>query len=184
LENQADLSARIERLRKEIWWTKCLAAVSILCFAALSIASWMRHPNSVEAKEFLVKDRAGNLVARLGQDKFGVTCLTLTAKKDVSIASLCVQDDEGSLLDLHNLKSESRAMLTPGFNMIEPAGHFQPALIINAGSNDPFLHINLGRETTLVMGDGSKESVAISSIPENPKITLFGADQKPIWSTH
>jgi hypothetical protein len=184
LENQLDLSARIEKLRTEIWWSRFLAAISILCIAALSVANWMRHPKSVEANEFLVKDRAGNLVARLGQDKLGVTCLTLTAKQNVSVASLCVQDDEGSLLDLHNLNSESRATLTPGFNMFEGGGQFQPALIINAGSNDPFLHINLGKETTLVMGDGSKESVAISSMPENPKITLFGADQKPIWSTH
>jgi hypothetical protein len=27
---------------------------------------------------------------------------------------MCVQDEEGSSLDLHNLKSESRATLTPG----------------------------------------------------------------------
>jgi hypothetical protein len=69
-------------------------------------------------------------VARLGQDGFGDTCLILTAKQNVSVANLCVQNSEGASLDLHNLKSESRATLTPGFNLYEPMFHLQPALII------------------------------------------------------
>jgi len=52
----------------------------------------------------------------LGQNGFGDRCLTLMAKEKVAVASMCVQDEEeGSSLDLHNLKSESRATLTPGF---------------------------------------------------------------------
>ena len=56
-----------------------------------------------------------NVAARLGQNGFGDTCVTLMAKEKVAVASMCVQDEEGSSLDLHNLKSESRATLTPGF---------------------------------------------------------------------
>jgi hypothetical protein len=84
----------------------------------------------MEASEFLVRDRAGNVVARLGQSGFGDTCLTLTANQNVSVADLCVQNGEGASLDLHNLKSESRATLTPGFKMYEPMSHVQAALVI------------------------------------------------------
>jgi hypothetical protein len=184
LEGQSDLPAQIERLRTEVFWTKCVAAVLVLCLAAASLANWTRHPKTIDANEFLLKDRNGNVVARLGQFDFGETCLTLTAKQDVSIANLCVQNDEGASLDLHNLKSESRAMLTPGFNLYEPSGHFQPALVINEGMNSHFVHINLGTETKLTIGDGSKDSVSISSRAGEPKITLFGANEKPVWSTH
>ncbi|MGH9747429.1 MAG: hypothetical protein ACRD59_15135 [Candidatus Acidiferrales bacterium] len=141
MENQVDFSGEIEKLRREIYWTRCLSAVAILCIGAVSVANWMRHPKSIAANEFLVTDRSGQIVARLGHDKYNDTCLTLTAKQQVSIASLCVQDDEGSSLDLHNMKTESRVLLTPGFNTIEPASQFQPALIISDGKNDRFTEV-------------------------------------------
>jgi hypothetical protein len=130
LDSQPDLIARIERLQRDVFRTKCVAVVLFLCLAAGSIATWERHPKTAEANEFLLKDRAGNVVARLGQDGFGDTCLILSAKQNVSVASLCVQNDEGASLDLHNLKSESRATLTPGFNLYEPMSHLRPALVI------------------------------------------------------
>jgi hypothetical protein len=76
-----------------------------------------KRTKTIEANEFLVRDRAGKIVARLGHDDFGDTCLTLTAQQSVSVANLCVQDNEGSSLDLHNLKSDSRATLT-GFQRV------------------------------------------------------------------
>lgn len=91
----------------------------------------MRHPSTLDANEILLKDRAGDIVGRLGQDKFGNTCLTLKAKANIARASLCVQDNEGSSLDLQNLKSESQALLTPGFYTVEPFARFKPALVIN-----------------------------------------------------
>jgi hypothetical protein len=130
LDSQPDLVARIERLQRDVFRTKCVAVVLFLCLAAGSLANRERHPKAAEANEFLLKDRAGNVVARLGQDGFGGTCLILSAKQNVSVASLCVQNDEGASLDLHNLKSESRATLTPGFNLYEPMSHSRPALVI------------------------------------------------------
>lgn len=130
LDNQTELVARIERLQRDVFRTKCVAVVLFLCLAAGSIATWERHPKTAEANEFLLKDRTGTVVARLGQDGLGDTCLTLTATQNVSVASLCVQNDEGASLDLHNLKSESRATLTPGFNLYEPVSHVQPGLVI------------------------------------------------------
>jgi len=129
LETQPDLLAKIDRLQKDVFWMKCIAFVLFLCLAAAAfITIWFRHPKAVEANEFLVRDRTGNVVARLGQLGFGDTCLMLTANQHVSVANLCVQNDEGAYLDLHNLNSESRATLTPGFNMYEPMEHFHAAL--------------------------------------------------------
>jgi hypothetical protein len=130
LDSQPDLVVKIEKLSGDIFRTKCIAAVLFLCLVAGNVANWKRHPRTLEANEFLLKDRAGNVVARLGQYNFGDTCLSLTANQNISVANLCVQNNEGSSLDLHNLKSESRVTLTPGFNLYEPPSHFEPALVI------------------------------------------------------
>src|SRR5580704_8265473 len=120
LDIQSDLLTKIERLQRDMFWMKCIAAVLFLCLTAACLIAWFGHPKTVEAAEFLVRGRQGNVVARLGQLNFGDTCLTLTANQNVSVANLCVQNDEGTYLDLHNLKSESRATLTPGFSICEP----------------------------------------------------------------
>jgi hypothetical protein len=128
---QPDLISQVNKLRRDIFWTRGVLSLAVLCLAALTIANWRRHPQTVEANEFLLKGHSGNVAARLGQDGLGDTCLTLTAKEKVAVASMCVQDEEGSSLDLHNLKSESRATLTPGFYVYEPLSKFRPALVIN-----------------------------------------------------
>jgi hypothetical protein len=110
---------------------KCIATALFICLAGIFITTWFRHPKTLDANEFLVRDRTGNVVARLGQLSFGTTCLTLTAIQHVSVADLCAQNDEGASLDLHNLKSESRATLTPGFKMYEPLGQVQAGLAIS-----------------------------------------------------
>lgn len=130
MDVQPDLISQMKKLRKDIFWTRCVLGLALLCLAALTVAHWRRHPQTVEANEFLLRGHSGNVAARLGQNGFGDTCLTLTANQNVSVANLCVQNNEGVSLDLHNLKSESRATLTPGFNLYEPVSHFQPALVI------------------------------------------------------
>jgi hypothetical protein len=142
------MTGKIETLHKDIFWTRCVVGLLFLFLAGMSMANWNRHPAIVRANEFLLTDRAGNVVARLGQYGYGDTCLTLTAKAHVSVANLCVQDDEGSSLDLHNLKAESRATLTPGFNVYEPLFHFRPALVISEAKNPHSVDINLGAEKT------------------------------------
>jgi hypothetical protein len=169
MESQLELLPQIEKLRRDLIW---------------SVASWTKHPKTVEANEFLLRNPAGKIVARLGQFNFGDTCLTLTAQQNVSVANLCVQDGEGSSLDLHNLRSESRAVLTPGFSTVEPMFHFQPALIITEAMNTHFVNINVGAESKLVMGHGSKDVVSISSRAGDPKIVLYGLNDKPLWASH
>jgi hypothetical protein len=184
MESQLELLPQIEKLRRDLLWTKYIAAILFVLLAAASLASWTKRSKTIEANEFLVKDRAGKIVARLGHNDFGDTCLTLTAQQSVSVANLCVQDSEGSSLDLHNLKSDSRATLTPGFNTYEPAFHFQPALIINQAMNADFANINVGAESKFVMGQDSKNIVSISSGAEDPKIVLYGPNEKLLWANH
>jgi hypothetical protein len=184
MESQLELLPQLETLRRDLLWTKYIAAILFILLAASSIASWTKRTKTIEANEFLVRDRAGKIVARLGHDDFGDTCLTLTAQQSVSVANLCVQDSEGSSLDLHNLKSDSRATLTPGFNAYEPTVHFQPALIINQAMNARFVDINVGAESKFVMGHDSKNIVSISSRAEDPQIVLYGPNEKPLWVNH
>lgn len=142
METQSDLASQIQKLRTDILWTRCILGGALLCLAVLIAANLRRQAKTVEANEFLLRSLSGNVAARLGQDGFGDTCLTLTAKGQIAVASLCVQDD-GSFLDLHNLKSDSRAMLTPGFSSYEPFFRFQPALVINDATNTNFAEVTL-----------------------------------------
>jgi hypothetical protein len=185
LDSQLDLLAQIEKLRRDILWTRCSVAALFLCLAVATVANWTRHhARTVEANEFLLKDLAGNVVARLGQSDIDDTCLNLTAKQNVSIANLCVQDGEGASLDPFNVKSQSSATLTPGFYVYEPLHHFQPGLTITDAMRSHFVDIKVGTETKLVMGHGYKDSVSISSRAGEPKIVLFGVNQNPVWSSH
>jgi hypothetical protein len=89
LETQPDLHTEIERLQKDLFWMKCITSVLFLCLAAAFITTWFRRPKTVEANEFVVRDRTGNVVAKLGEFGFGDTCLMLTANQHVSVANLC-----------------------------------------------------------------------------------------------
>lgn len=133
MDNQPVLVAKIERLQRDLFWTKVVSALIFLGLSLGIMANWPRYPKKVIAEEFMLQDHAGNILAKLGQSGFGDTCLTLTAKQNVSVASLCVQDEEGSSFDLHNVKSESRIMITPGFNMYEPKSRVLPALVMSEG---------------------------------------------------
>lgn len=184
MDSKLDLAASIDKLRRDILWTRCVAGVLFLCLTLAPIAMRMKRPKTIEAEEVVLRSREGAVLARLGQDRFRDTCLTLTAQQDVSVASLCVQNDGGSSLDLHNFKNESRATLTPGFALREPAGRIQPMLLINDVSNGHFMFINIGADTKLEMGHDSKDSVVISSRAGEPKITLLDSNEKMIWSSH
>lgn len=182
MESQVDLLSQIEKLRRNLFWTKFVGMALFILVAAASVGSWTKHTKTIEANEFLVRSPDGKIVARLGQFDFGDTCLTLTAQQNVSVANLCVQDEEGTSLDLHNLKSESRATLTPGFSSSEPIFHFQPGLTINDDKNN-FVHINVGTESKLIMGHDSKNVVSISSRTDGPKIALYGPNEKRLWAS-
>jgi hypothetical protein len=140
MEDHSRLTAQLVDLRRDIFWTRCILAVLAVCLGVAVYAMWTRHPSTIEANEFVVRDRAGNIVARLGAIGLGETCLELTAKGDTSIANLCVQNEGGAILDLHNLKSESRATLTPGTHGSEGIG-LAPLLSISSTAGDPSIRL-------------------------------------------
>lgn len=184
MTENSDLAAQIDTLRKDIFWTKCIAALLILCLVAVVIASRPRQPKIVEGTRLVLKDEAGNVVASLGKEDFGETCLTISAKAHAAVSALCVADDGGSSLDLHDLQTESRVLLTPGFTGHEPLLQFPAGLLIEKDASKHFVNLRLGDETKMVIGHGSNDSIILSSPPSKPEIALFGEGGKQIWSTH
>ncbi|MFI5098581.1 MAG: hypothetical protein ACHQT6_11470 [Candidatus Acidiferrales bacterium] len=184
MAEHSDLAAQVDKLRRDILWTKCIAGLLILCLVAVVIVSRPRHPKIVEATQLILKDEAGNVVASLGKGAFGETCLTLSAKAHAAVSELCVADDGGGFLDLHDLNTESRATLTPGFTMHESlATHFPAGLLIEKDASKHFVNMSLRDETKMVIGHGSNDSIILSSPTNKPAITLFNGDGKQIWST-
>src|SRR5262249_7337027 len=123
MDLQADLVSQVEKLRKDIFLTRCVfwpcTTLSRGSNCKLEEASSNRRGERISSER-----QSGNVAARLGQESFEGACLTLMAMEKVDVASLCVQDEGGSSLNLHNLKSESQATLTPGFYIYEPMGRF------------------------------------------------------------
>lgn len=184
MNEQLDLAAQIKKLRRDNLRTKWVGGLLMLLLSVLVFLGRTQHPKTVEATQFLLKDSAGNIVARLGQMDFGGTCLTLTAKAHAADAELCVHDDDSSSLVLLDHRGDSRVSLSPGFNTHEPLMRFPPGLYIGEDLGKNYLNISLGTETRLVIGHGSNESVVISSPGDKPAISLFGGDGKKVWSTH
>jgi hypothetical protein len=184
MTENSDFAAQVRKLRTDVFLIKCIAGVLILCVAALIVAGQIKHSKVLEATQLVLKDDAGKVIAMLGKGGFGSTCLSLSAKENAAIAELCADGDGGGYLDLHNLRTESRVTLTPGFTMYEPLAHFPAGLLIEKDSNKHFLNLSLGEETKLVIGHGANDSIIFSSPAIKPAITLFNGDGKEIWSTH
>ncbi len=183
MTENSDLATKVDRLRRDVFWTKCIAGLLILCLVAVVIATRPKHPKTVEGTKFVIKNDVGNVIATLGKEGFGSTCLTLSAKEHAAVARLCVDDDGGGFLDLHDLHTESRATLTPGFTMYEPLTRFPAGLLIEKDASKHHVNLSLGDETKMVIGHGSKDSIILSSPANKPAISLFSEDGKPLWST-
>jgi hypothetical protein len=184
MDEQVDLTAQIKELRRQNLMTRWIGGLLIAFLSAIVILGEIRHPKTVEANQFLLKDGKGNIVAKLGQMDFGGTCLTLNAKAHGADAELCVNDDDSSALVLLDHHGDSRVSLSPGFNLYEPLNRVAPGLYIGEELGKNYLNISLGTETKLVLGHGSNESVVISAPENKPAINLIDSDGKKTWSTH
>jgi cbb3-type cytochrome oxidase subunit 3 len=92
----------IERLERANRRTRWFSALLIFLILVLVLALWrIERKDVLQAKEFILKDESGEVVARLGHKNLE-TCLELTGKRQASAASLCVGDDYGSSLLLTN----------------------------------------------------------------------------------
>jgi hypothetical protein len=179
MTDYADMADQISRLRTEIQRLRWVCIFAILFLFGLIFWS-QRNRTTVEAREFLLKDEAGNVVARMGKEAFS-HCLSFKAKSNSASASLCVGDDDSSSLFLSDHQGTSRVSLSPGFNIYEPPGRFPPGLYIGENDGANYINYTLGDETKMTIGHGSSESVVVSSSRAKSEIKIYGENGKTIW---
>lgn len=174
MSDLAELDKQVSKLKSDIRTLKWALAVVSLLLLALIICG-RRSKSTLEAREFLLRDQAGNVVARLGLDGFE-NCLSLNSKSRSTAANLCVGEDESTFLSLTEHAGTIRAFLTPG-------GQLSPMLYI--GENDGAKYINLSLEPNpgMTIGHGSNQSVVISSTDAAPSIVLTSPDSKVLWKS-
>jgi hypothetical protein len=177
-----ELAVQIASLRRSLFWSKSVVGFLILVLFSLVLGGLTRRPETVEANQILLKDKKGNLIAKLGDEGYGSTCLTLFAQVNGPRSELCV-DRSGSFLVLSG-PNDSRVSLTPGFSTIEPSMPIAPGLYIGENNGQNFASISIGSETSIAIGHGSMKAIEISSPTGSPAINLFGGDGKKLWSTH
>jgi hypothetical protein len=180
------IESAIERLGAQNRRMKWLLSLLSLLFALL--VAWVylqigRQKNTMEVQELLLKDRLGQVVARLGTSPAG-TCLDLLGKKKVATAEICVADETGSVLSLINDRGDSRALLTAGVRLFESMREsLPPGLTISKANGTYLIDASLGPETKLTVGGGAEHSAVVLSVPrDKPSITVLNSDGKARWT--
>jgi hypothetical protein len=202
VEAQIDFSAQIKRLRREVLWTKLVSVLLVLLLSVFVLSERNKHhPQTVEATEFLLKDDAGNVIARLGKQGSDGTCLALTPRHSVADAELCSFEGDISRSSYLVLRDDdvSRVSLSAGFNSANGKLPVQPGLyIVRGNSGGRFLNLTLEADARLVIGHeasfvqsgntttgyGEYGETAAVSIPEGKaEIDLFDHRAKKVWTT-
>jgi len=193
MSDRSDLSTEIEELRRAIYWTRCLGGLLILGLATMIAAGRIRHPiaveagqmKTVEANQFLLKDNAGNLVARLGAQRIDGTCLTLSAKENAA-AKLCVGEDGSSSLVLSKKGGQSSVSLSTGNNAAQQGmelAQVNTGLQIWKDGGKNSVDLVVGSDgISFFMGHGENPSVVISTSKDKSLIDLFGQGGRRVWS--
>jgi hypothetical protein len=141
MNEQIELTAQVKERRRQNLTTRWIGGLLIAFLSAIVIFGQIRHPETVEATQFLLKDGKGNIVAKLGQMGFGGTCLTLNAGTHAADAELCVNDDDSSSLILLNHHGDSLVLLSPGLNFYEPLKRVPPGLYVGEELGKNYLNI-------------------------------------------
>jgi hypothetical protein len=184
MADAGELLTRVQKLESENRKIKWLGGALAL-FLAVIVFFMVRsgNRNKLEVTELVVKDRRGNVVARLGSADFG-TCLELTGYQGATNARVCVDNVYGSYLNLENRKPEARAFLSAGETLREPYGKLVPGLIIQGETGRGMLSVNVGPETAaLVIGRSPDDSAVVLSTGQNkPSLRVLGSDGKAVWT--
>ena len=165
---------RLERANRRTWFS----ALLIFLILVLVLALWrIERKDLLQAKEFILKDESGEVVARLGHKNLE-TCLELTGKRQASAASLCVGNDYGSSLLLTNQHGADRAFLSAGLRDL------YPGLVIATDDGKRLISASLGTETKLVVGQGTEQnSLVVLTTPENKAtLRIVGSTGKTLWT--
>jgi hypothetical protein len=199
VDDKFGLAVQIKTLHREIFWTRCVGAFLILFVAAFVLSGRGKHPRTVEATEFLLKDDSGNVIGRLGKEGSGGVCLALTAKSSDAGAHLCSDDgssQSSSYLVLYNGDGVSLVSLSAGYISRPKFNIDSGVYIVRNDLGRKFLNLRLGQDTELAIGKEqvgyfsggtlfqSYERTAVFSIfEEKPTINLFDKSGRKVWST-
>jgi hypothetical protein len=185
MTNDNGSSLRIERLERANRRIKWALGLYMLLSALFAVFVLLRHPrkeNTLEANEFVVTDKAGHVMARLGSSPVG-TCLEILGKTKEATATLCAGDESGSELLLTTHHGRSRAFLSAGGKFYESVGQtVLPGLII-AEVNGGSISASVGTEGKLGLDLVKEQNAVVISVPESkPAISLLGKDGKTLWT--
>jgi hypothetical protein len=189
-----DLSTEIRELRKAMLLTQWLGGLLILGLITFIVADRIGHPETVEASQtktvranqFLLTDDVGNVIARLGAQRFDGTCLTLGEKENSGTARLCAREDGSSGLDLSKKGDQASITLSTGNDAAEQGtelAQINTGLLIRKGGDKDSIDLIVGNdETSFFMGHGGNPSTVISTSQGKSVIDLFGQHGQRIWS--
>ena len=178
------LLARIEKLEAANLRLTWVAGIILGLLAAFVVIVTVRTATkkSIEANEFLLRDRDGRIVARLS-DKSSGTCFEIVGQAKATSAELCAGDNYGASLSLSNDHGASRAFLSAGSQMLEGSGSVVPSLLIAKHDGKDLVSATIGAETKLVVGHGTEEnSFVVSTTESKSTVSLRGSDGKPHWT--
>lgn len=183
---EQDSFTKIRELEAEHRRFKWYTALAFIVLTGLIVIVMLRvlPRKTIEAREFLLKDRSGQILARLGATELSGTCFEILGKKKDASATLCAGDESGSDLQLTTHHGQSRAYLSAGGKMFEALGQsITPSLTITDGDSASLLSAAVGPKTRLLLGHGSEEdSVVISISQDKPRITISTKAGKVLWS--
>jgi len=178
--------SRLERLEKENRRIKlalifCLVLSTVFAFVATM--GYVRTKNTVDAKEFLLRDQSGQIVARFGSRSVG-TCLEVFGKTKNASATLCAGDESGSGLALTTNHGESRAVLSAGGTMYESIGESMPPSLIIAKNGEGLVNMTVGTDQGLRLARQAGANSILMSVPSaRPSISLLDKSGRTLWSS-
>jgi hypothetical protein len=182
--DEGDLLRRITRLERENRIIKSAVIAAVLLAVALFFVARLENGRRLVAKQLVVTDDAGNIVAQLGTSNRR-TCLQLQGRADLTNAELCADKIYGAFLHLTS-QNPGRAYLSAGERVPE-GGYMVPGLIIEGEAGKGMLSFNTGAqagaESELVFGRGVEDnSIMLSGSSDRPTIKVWGADGKALWT--
>jgi hypothetical protein len=196
------LKDEIETLRQSNRRIKFGCTLGFVCLAALvSMGAQQGTPRSIEANEFILRDRAGNMRARLTSAN-GSPALAFYQNPDAMFPNVVLKarDDGGELsiygsheklASLH-LNNSGADLQLQGFE--KTAVLSEEALSLAKGKQEhglfgisddgPFLLLSdkLGFETHLGALETTNQRTGEARTHSAASITMFGKDGKIIWS--
>jgi hypothetical protein len=167
------LLQRVERLEARYHRAKWLIGVLAVCLVAFILALRTWPSDKIRAREFILINRSGEVLARLTKKSSGA-CFEMTGKNKIATAELCSEDDYGTSLMLMNNRGSSWAILSAGGKVLEPLSTISPELSIGEQNGSNFIRATVGHGT-------GASSIELTAPQANPRVRLVGSDNKSLW---